>query len=194
MLGAQDLFPHAIDFHLDHTQLIAAGQPLEQRGALFLLWTDVMPFLQGPGSSGQAEPRIWNALNLDLEKYIEQDILWHTAPCLVFTQGLKNSSVLWLNQLLSQEQLHPIWGPFTNWLLGKGYRWYLSDSTVYVHDFISEWTEILFIKWQKNNHYLNHHHQCQGRKDCPWGWWVSYRYCQWVIFHPHQLFISFKYK
>lgn len=155
MLGEQNLFPHKINFHVDHTQPIAAGQPLEQRRALFLLWTDEVPFLQGLGSSEQAVTKIWNALNLDLEKYMKQDILWHAAPCLVLTQGLKKNFGVVAesrSQLISEKKLHLIWDPFTNWLLGKCYIWYLSDSTVYLHDFVSEWTEILSIKWPENNH------------------------------------------
>lgn len=58
-----------IIFNLDQTYPVAVGQPLEQRRSLFLLWTDVLQFLQVLGSSEQAVTKMWNALNLDLEKY-----------------------------------------------------------------------------------------------------------------------------
>lgn len=40
----------------------------------------------------------------------------HATTCLVFIYPVKNSPVLWL---LPEEQLHQIWGHFTNWMLGK---------------------------------------------------------------------------
>lgn len=130
MLGAQNLFPLQNRFlsgsDIAHCCRTATGT--EEIIVLAVNWCIAVSI----GSW-----MLWESCDKNV-KYFKTGIgkiqckyfIWYAPPCLAVTYPMKNSSMLWLNwyqQLFSKEQLNQIWDHFTNWLLGKCYKWSFRD-------------------------------------------------------------------